>query len=210
MDWRPRRQSEHGIISYNDALRRCQTNAVSSEHPDQLLLTSKGFDMAISMYQVAVPVFVKTLGNLAAILDKGAAFAAARKVEPSVLLGYRLAPDMLSLTRQVQIASDHAKRAPARLAGIEAPVYEDNEASFADLKLRIAKTIAFINTLQPGQIDGSEAREITLKLGGSSQTLSGQAYLLHNALPNFFFHVTTAYAILRHCGVEVGKKDFIG
>ena len=166
--------------------------------------------MAISMYQVAVPVFVKTLGNLAAILDKGAAFAAARKVEPSVLLGYRLAPDMLSLTRQVQIASDHAKRAPARLAGIEAPVYEDNEASFADLKLRIAKTIAFINTLQPGQIDGSEAREITLKLGGSSQTLSGQAYLLHNALPNFFFHVTTAYAILRHCGVEVGKKDFIG
>src|SRR5512141_2972149 len=166
--------------------------------------------MAISMYQVAVPVFVKTLGNLAAILDKGAAFAAAKKVDPSVLLGYRLAPDMLSLARQVQIASDHAKRAPARLAGIEAPVYEDNEASFADLNLRIARTIAFINTLQPGQIDGSEAREITLKIGGGSQTLSGQAYLLHNALPNFFFHVTTAYAILRHCGVEIGKKDFIG
>jgi len=210
MDRRPRRQSEHGIISYNDALRRCQTNAVSSGHPDQLLWTLKGFDMAISMYQIAVPVVVKTLGNLAAILDKGAAFAATKKVDPSVLLGYRLAPDMLSLTRQVQIAADHAKRAPARLAGIEAPVYEDNEASLADLKLRIAKTIAFINTLQPGQIDGSEAREITLKIGGSSQTLSGQAYLLHNALPNFFFHVTTAYAILRHCGVEVGKKDFIG
>ena len=166
--------------------------------------------MAISMYQVAVPVFVKTLGNLAAILDKGAAFAAAKKVDASVLLGYRLAPDMLSLTRQVQIAADHAKRAPARLAGIEAPVYEDNEASFADLKLRIDKTIAFIDTLKPGQIDGSEARDITLKIGGSSQTLSGQAYLLHNALPNFFFHVTTAYAILRHCGVEIGKKDFIG
>jgi uncharacterized protein len=170
----------------------------------------KGFIMAISMYQVSVPVFVKTLGNLASILDKGAAFAAARKVDPSVLLAYRLAPDMLNLTRQVQIAADHAKRAPARLAGIEAPVYEDNEASFADLKARIDKTIAFINTLKPGQIDGSEARDITLKIGGSSQTLSGQAYLLHNALPNFFFHVTTAYAILRHCGVEVGKKDFIG
>ena len=120
------------------------------------------------------------------------------------------APDMLNLTRQVQIAADHAKRAPARLAGFEAPVYEDNETSFADLKARIDKTIAFINTLKPGQIDGSEARDITLKTGGGSQTLSGQTYLLHNALPNFFFHVTTAYAILRHCGVEVGKKDFIG
>ena len=166
--------------------------------------------MAISMYQVSVPVFLKTLANLAAILDKGAAFAATRKIDPSVLLAYRLAPDMLNLTRQVQIAADHAKRAPARLAGIEAPVYEDNETSFADLKARIDKTIAFVNTLKPAQIDGSEARDITLKIGGSSQTLSGQAYLLHNALPNFFFHVTTAYAILRHCGVEIGKKDFIG
>jgi hypothetical protein len=166
--------------------------------------------MPISMYQVSVPVFVKTLANLAAILDKGAAFAAAKKVDASVLLGYRLAPDMLNLTQQVQIAADHAKRATARLAGIEAPVYEDNEASFADLKARIDKTIAFINTLKPGQIDGAEARDISLKVGGNSRILSGQAYLLHNALPNFFFHVTTAYAILRHCGVEVGKKDFIG
>jgi len=166
--------------------------------------------MAISMYQVSVPVFVKTLGNLAAILDKGAAFAAAKKIDPSVLLAYRLAPDMLNLTRQVQIAADHAKRAPARLAGVEAPVYEDNEASFAELKARIDKTLAFIQTLKPGQIDGSEAREITLKIGGNSQVLSGQAYLLHNAFPNFFFHVTTAYAILRHCGVDIGKKDFIG
>jgi len=162
------------------------------------------------MYQASVPVFVKTLGNLSAILDKGAAFAIARKVDPAVLLGYRLAPDMLKLTQQVQIAADHAKRATARLAGVEAPVYEDNEASFADLKARIDKTIAFINTLKPGQVDGSEARDITLKVGGNSKTLSGQAYLLHNALPNFFFHVTTAYAILRHCGVDVGKKDFIG
>ena len=166
--------------------------------------------MSISMYQVSVPVFVKTLSNLASILDKGADFAAARKIDPSVLLGYRLAPDMLNLTRQVQIAADHAKRASARLAGTEPPVYEDNEASFVDLKARIDKTIAFVNSLKPGQIDGSEARDITLKIGGSSQTLGGQTYLLHNALPNFFFHVTTAYAILRHCGVGVGKKDFIG
>ena len=166
--------------------------------------------MSISMYHVSVPVFTKTLGNLAAILDKGAAFAALRKIEPSVLLAYRLAPDMLNLTRQVQIAADHAKRAPARLAGIEAPAYEDNEASFAQLRTRIDRTLAFIETLKPGQIDGSETRNVTLKIGGSEQILSGQAYLLHNALPNFFFHVTTAYAILRHCGVDVGKKDFIG
>jgi hypothetical protein len=162
------------------------------------------------MYQVSVPVFLKMLGNLAAILDKSAAFAEAKKIDPSVLLGYRLAPDMLSLTRQVQIAADHAKRGAARLAGIEAPAYEDNEASFAELKARIDKTVAFINTVKPAQIDGSEAREITLKLGGNSKTLTGQTYLLHNALPNFFFHVTTAYAILRHCGVEIGKSDFLG
>ncbi|MBI4290043.1 MAG: DUF1993 domain-containing protein [Betaproteobacteria bacterium] len=166
--------------------------------------------MALSMYQASVPVFVKTLGNLSAILDKGAAFAAAKKVDPSVLLGYRLAPDMFNLTRQVQLSSDHAKRACARLAGVEAPVYEDNEASVAELKARIDKTIAYINTFKPAQIDGSESREITLKFGNFSQTLQGQAYLLHNALPNFFFHAATAYDILRHCGVDVGKKDFIG
>jgi hypothetical protein len=163
-----------------------------------------------SMYQMSVPLFLKTLGNLSVILDKGAAFAASKKIEPSVLLGYRLAPDMLNLTRQVQIASDHAKRASARLAGVEAPPYEDNEASFDDLKSRIDKTIAFIKTIKPEQIDGSETREIKLKMGGTEKTLSGQTYYLHNALPNFFFHVTTAYAILRHCGVEIGKGDFIG
>jgi hypothetical protein len=163
-----------------------------------------------SMYQMSVPLFLKTLGNLSAILDKGAAFAASKKIEPSVLLGYRLAPDMLNLTRQVQIASDHAKRASARLAGVEAPPYEDNEASFDDLKARIDKTIAFIKTIKPEQIDGSETREIKLKMSGTEKTLSGQTYYLHNALPNFFFHVTTAYAILRHCGVEIGKGDFIG
>jgi hypothetical protein len=166
--------------------------------------------MAISMYQMSVPLFLKTLGNLSAILDKGAAFGEAKKIDPAVLLGYRLAPDMLNLTRQVQIASDHAKRACARLAGVEAPAYEDNEASFADLKARIAKTVAFINTLKQAQFDGAETRDIKLKVGGVDKTLSGQTYFVHNALPNFFFHTTTAYAILRHCGMDIGKADFIG
>ncbi len=166
--------------------------------------------MPISMYQASVPVFVKTLGNLAAILDKAAAFAAEKKVDPSVLFGYRLAPDMLSFVRQVQIAADHAKGAAARLAGLEPPAYEDNEAGFAELKARIDKTLAYLGTLPHAQIDGSEQRDITLKVGPNTRTFKGQAYLLHFALPNFFFHVTTAYDILRHCGVSIGKRDFIG
>jgi len=166
--------------------------------------------MSLSMYQISVPVFVKTLENLSAILDKGAAFAQAKKIDPLVLLGYRLAPDMFALTKQVQIASDHAKRACARLTGVEAPVYEDTESSFEDLKARIAKTTAFIHSLTPTQFEGAETREITMKSGGVDRTFLGSLYLLHNALPNFFFHTTTAYAILRHCGVEIGKGDFIG
>ena len=166
--------------------------------------------MALSMYQASVPVFVKTLGNLAAILDKAASFAAAKKVDQSVLLGYRLAPDMLNLARQVQIATDHAKGTSARLAGMEPPSFEDTEASFAELKARIDKAIAFLDTLKPAQVDGSEEREVTLKIGANTRTYKGQPYLLHHALPNFFFHVTTAYGILRHCGVELGKKDYIG
>ena len=166
--------------------------------------------MTISMYQASTPRFVNTLTNLAGILDKAQAHAEARKIDPAVLTGFRLYPDMFPMTRQVQIAADHAKRAAARLAGIEAPPYEDSETSFAELKARIDKTVAFINTVKPGQIDGSETREIRLKIGGVDRTLTGQTYLLHNALPNFFFHTTTAYAILRHCGVEIGKKDFIG
>ena len=166
--------------------------------------------MALSMYQASVPVFMKTLGNLAAILEKAASFAAAKKVDQSVLLGYRLAPDMLNFARQVQIATDHAKGASARLAGMEPPSFEDTEASFAELKARIDKAIAFLGTLKPAQVDGSEEREITLKMRSSTLTYKGQPYLLHHALPNFFFHVTTAYGILRHCGVELGKKDYIG
>jgi uncharacterized protein len=162
------------------------------------------------MYQVSVPVFLKTLGNLSVILHKAADFAEARKIDPSVLLGYRLAPDMLNLTRQVQIASDNAKRGAARIAGVEAPAYEDNEASFAELQARIDKTVAFINGLKPAQFEGAETREVTLKQGDKTRALTGQTFLLHNALPNFFFHVTTAYAILRHCGVPLGKSDFLG
>ena len=166
--------------------------------------------MPISMHQISVPLFVKTLENLSAILDKGAAHADSRKIDPAVLLGYRLAPDMLNLTKQVQIAADHAKRACARLAGVEAPAYEDNEASFAELKARIDKTIAFLKSLKAEQFEGAETRELKLKLGGTERTLPGQTYFLHNALPNFFFHVTTAYDILRHAGVPIGKADFLG
>ena len=166
--------------------------------------------MAVSMHQISVPLFTKMLGNLSAILDKAAAFAEAKKVDPAVLLSYRLAPDMLNLTRQVQIASDHARRCSCRLAGVEPPAYEDTETSIAELKARIDKTITFINTLKAAQFEGAESREITLKVAGNNKTLSGQTYFLHNALPNFFFHTTTAYAILRHCGVEIGKMDYIG
>jgi hypothetical protein len=166
--------------------------------------------MAMSMYDFSVPVYLKTLGNLSAVLDKGAEFAAEKKVEPSVLLGYRLAPDMFPLTRQVQTAADQAKRGVARLAGIEAPPYEDNEASFPELKARIDKTVAFIKTVKPEQMNGADTRQITLKMGGQDRTFAGQAYLLHNAFPNFFFHVTTAYDILRHAGVNIGKGDYIG
>lgn len=166
--------------------------------------------MAFSIYQSSVPIFQKTLGNLSAILDKGAAFAEEKKVDQAVLLNYRLTPDMLPLTFQVQSACDHAKRGTARLAGIEAPPYEDNEKSFADLKARIEKTLGFIATVKATQIEGAEARDVTLKMGGKDRAIPGQTYLLHHCLPNFFFHTTTAYNILRHCGVKIGKGDFIG
>jgi uncharacterized protein len=166
--------------------------------------------MALSMYQASIPIFIKTLGNLANILDKGAAFAAAKKVDHAVLLGYRIAPDMLAMVRQVQIACDFAKGACARLAGMDVPAWEDNEKSFDDLKARIAKTIDYCKGFKPEQIDGSEDRDIQVKVAGNPVTYKGRPYLLHSVLPNFFFHTTTAYDILRHCGVEIGKRDFIG
>ncbi len=166
--------------------------------------------MKISMYQVLVPPFIRMLNNLAAVLDKGAAHAEAKKIDPSVLINARLYPDMLPLARQVQIAGDTAKGAGARLAGLEPPKYEDTETTFADLKGRIQKTISYLNTFKPEQIDGSEDRTVTLQVRGNPVTFQGMPYLLNQAIPNFYFHVTTAYDILRHSGVELGKADFLG
>jgi hypothetical protein len=166
--------------------------------------------MTLSMFQASVPVFLRTLAAQPAILDKAAAHATQRKIEPSVLLNTRLYPDMFPLVRQVQLAADFAKGAGARLAGIDVPKFADTESTFDELTARIAKTIDFLKTLTPAQIDGSENRDITIPIGGKPQSFKGQPYLLHFALPNFFFHATTAYDILRHCGVELGKRDFIG
>ncbi|WP_043640798.1 DUF1993 domain-containing protein [Chromobacterium haemolyticum] len=166
--------------------------------------------MSVSMYQASVPALIRGLNNLSAILDKAAADAAARNIAPDVLLNARLAPDMFALTRQVQIASDSAKGCAARLAGVEVPSYADDEASFADLQQRIAKTVAFLQGFNAAQIDGSEAREVVLKVRGDEIRFSGQNYLLGFVLPNFYFHLTAAYAILRHNGVPLGKMDYLG
>jgi hypothetical protein len=162
------------------------------------------------MYQALVPASIRILNNLAAILEKAAVHAEARKIDPAVLLGSRLAPDMLPLLKQIQIASDGAKGGAARLAGMEPPKYEDNEITFADCVARVRKTIAFLESLKPEQIDGSEERTISLPMRSGTRTFQGMTYLLTHVLPNFYFHVTTAYAILRHNGVELGKQDFLG
>lgn len=166
--------------------------------------------MSITMYQASIPVFVRMLGNLSAILDKAAAHAEVKKIDPSVFITARLAPDMYPLSRQVQIAADVAKGCAARLAGIDVPSYEDNESTFPELQARIAKTIAFIQSVTPEQIDGSEEREITLKFGSKEFHFLGQPYLLNFVYPNVYFHITTTYAILRHNGVELGKADYVG
>ena len=166
--------------------------------------------MSFGMYQASVPAFLKMLTNLSAILEKAEAFAAARKIEPEVLLNWRLAPDMFALTRQIQIASDLAKGTTARLAGREVPKYADEEKTFAELKARIAKTVKFVGGFTAKDIDGSESRDITLTMGGQEMHFKGEPYLVHFALPNFYFHATTAYDIVRSCGVEIGKRDFIG
>ena len=162
------------------------------------------------MHQASVPRFAAMLQNLAAILDKAQAHCEARKIDPLVLTAFRLYPDMLPFTRQVQIACDSAKGAVARLAGVEVPKHEDSEQSFAELKSRIAKTLDFIQSFKPAQVDGSEAREVVIKLRGQDTKFQGQQYLQNFAWPNFYFHVATAYNILRHNGVELGKRDFLG
>jgi hypothetical protein len=165
--------------------------------------------MAVSMYAIAVPTFEKHLNALDAILDKATAYAAAKKIDPSVLLSARLFPDMFNFTRQVQAATDFAKAASARLAGVAAPSLPDTETTVPELKERIAKTLAFLATLKAEQMEGSETKQFTIKVGPNDMTFSGQDYLLHLAIPNFYFHCTTAYDILRQNGLEIGKRDFM-
>ena len=166
--------------------------------------------MPISMYQTSAPRFIHMLKNLSTLLDKAQAHADARKIDVLALTSFRLYPDKLPMTRQVQIACDTAKGAMARLSGVEAPKHEDTEQTLAELKARIAKTIAFIETISPVQVDGTEEKDITLKIGGKDMTFKGMPYLLGFAYPNFYFHITTAYNMLRHNGVELGKRDFLG
>lgn len=166
--------------------------------------------MTISMYQASVPTFIRMLDNLAAILEKAAVHAEAKKFDPAVLVGDRLYPDMFPLSKQVQIAADAAKGGAARLAQVEPPAFEDNEVTLADLVARLRKTVAYLQTLKPEQIDGSEDRTVTWKTRAATKTMQGMPYLLNHVLPNLYFHITTAYAILRHNGVEIGKGDYLG
>ena len=166
--------------------------------------------MAITMYQASVPRFVNILGNLSKILDKAQAYVEARKLDPATLTDRSPVPRHAADESQVQIACDTAKGVVARLAGVEIPVYEDNEKTLADLKARIAKTIAFIQTVTPAQIDGTEDKEIVIKRGDKETRYKGMQFLLGHAVPNFYFHVTTAYNILRHNGIEIGKRDYLG
>jgi hypothetical protein len=167
--------------------------------------------MTISMYKISVPIFVQFLAALAAVLDKATAHCAAKKIEPSALLNARLFPDMFPLSRQVRAAADHAVNATARLAGAEPPAFATTEASFSELRQRLDQAIGFIKGFEPGQIDGSEDKSIKITFpSGATRDFTGQSLLLNNSLPNFYFHCTTAYDILRHCGVELGKRDFMG
>jgi uncharacterized protein len=167
--------------------------------------------MSISMHSASAPVFTRMLTNLLTWLDKAEAHAAARKFDVNNFLAMRLAPDMLPFTRQIQIASDSAKACMARLAGVEAPKWEDNEATLDELRARVRKTIDYVNSFSAAQIDGSEEREILVPRRTSEPLVfRGEDFLKHYALPNLYFHVTTAYALLRHGGVEIGKGDYLG
>ena len=166
--------------------------------------------MSLSMYQASVPVFIRAFKNLTGVLQKGEAFAQAKKIEPAVLINDRLAPDMFTLSRQIQIATDIARRGVARLAGVEPQKFEDNEKSFADLYDRINRTIAYLESFRPQQIDGTEDKPLSIEIGDSTMNFTGKEMLLNFSIPNVFFHTTVTYAILRHNGVEIGKSDFIG
>lgn len=166
--------------------------------------------MTISMYQSSIPVFIHQLNNLAGILNKAAAHAEVKKIDPNVFVNFRLAPDMFPLVRQVQIVSDTVKSGAARLAGIEVPSFEDNETNFVQLQERLSKTIKFLQTISAKQIDGSEELKISYTQRNKEYNYIGQPYLLNYILPNLYFHITITYAILRHNGVEIGKKDYLG
>lgn len=166
--------------------------------------------MSISMYQASVPVLLRGLANLQAILGKAQAHAAEKQIDPSALTGARLYPDMLPLARQIHIATDTAKGCAARLADVEAPKFDDVEVTFDELHARIQKTIDYLKTFKPEQIDGSEERAVTLKMRSGPVEFTGLSYLCYFVLPNFFFHITTTYDILRHNGVELGKQDYLG
>lgn len=166
--------------------------------------------MTLNMHQASIPLMLQMFGSISAVLDKAAAYCEERKIDPSVLIGYRLAPDMIPLSGQIQIMTDQAKGCAARLAGIDIPSYADTEKTFDELKARIAKTVDFVKSVTAEQVNGSEDREIVLKLGGNELKLKGSQYFFHFFLPNFYFHATTAYDILRHAGLQIGKRDFIG
>jgi hypothetical protein len=166
--------------------------------------------MKVSMYALSAEVFVNALGNLSWILERAASNAAQRKIDPAVLLGSRLAPDMLPLTRQVQISCDLAKNSVARLAAAEPPRFEDTETSIEQLRARIARTIDFLKSVPPGALEGSETRDIRVPAGERTLEFKGLDFLQRWAIPNVFFHFTTAYDILRHNGVDLGKRDFLG
>ena len=166
--------------------------------------------MTISMSKVSAPVFVQFLTALSAVLDKAAAHAEAKKIDPAVLLDTRLTPDMFPLVRQVRAATDHAVNCCGRIAGVELPTFTNTEATIPELKDRIAKAVAFIRSIPASKLDGQEDKEIVIKMGANERKFTGQTLLLNSALPNFYFHATTAYDILRECGVEVGKRDFMG
>jgi hypothetical protein len=166
--------------------------------------------MPLSMYRASVPGFMQTLNALSMILDKAEAHCTLKKIDPAVLLQTRLYPDMLPLSKQIQIMCDFAKNTVARLSGVDLPKFQDHEKTFPELKGRIVQTIDAIKQITPSQVDGTEEKDITFPVGGQPLTLKGEAYLINFALPNFYFHATTAYDILRHCGLEIGKRDFMG
>ena len=166
--------------------------------------------MSLSMHQASVPALLQILDSLSAVIDKAAAHCEARKIDPATLMGYRLAPDMFAFARQIQVATDNAKGIAARLAGVEIPKLADDEKTFDELKARLAKVSEFIGALPAAQFEGAETRPIALKLGGHEVNFTGANYLFGFGLPNFYFHASTAYDILRHAGVPVGKRDFLG